>query len=124
MLKQILNGKDDDGSGWVKVSNDQGGKGLVPASYVEYLEEIANAPPTATHSRTSQGSGQYGSYNIICRIFIFVHAVILVRGLYDYQSQGSDELGISEGEIVELSGGLNGGQNYADGWWEGKLGFS
>ena len=47
-------------------------------------------------------------------------AAVLVRGLYDYQAQGSDELGISEGEIVELSGGPNGGRNYADGWWEGK----
>lgn len=45
---------------------------------------------------------------------------IVVRGLYDYQPQGSDELGISEGEMVELSAGPNGGQNYADGWWEGK----
>ena len=51
-------------------------------------------------------------------------AAVLVRGIYDYQAQGSDELGISEGEIVELSGGPSGGQNYADGWWEGKLEFS
>jgi len=44
-----------------------------------------------------------------------------VRGIYDYPAQGSDELGISEGEMIELSGGPNGGQNYGDGWWEGTL---
>ena len=44
-----------------------------------------------------------------------------MRGLYDYHAQGSDELGIREGEMIELSGGPNGGQHYADGWWEGKL---
>lgn len=42
-----------------------------------------------------------------------------VRGVYDYQAQGSDELGIKEGERIQLSSGPNGGQNYADGWWEG-----
>lgn len=72
-LNQIHNGKDDDGSGWVKVSNDQGGKGLVPASYVEYLEETDNAPSAPIHSRPSQGSGQYGSYYIDCHCFIFAH---------------------------------------------------
>jgi SH3 domain len=46
---------------------------------------------------------------------------VTVRGLYDYPAQGPDELGIGEGEMIELSGGPNGGQNYGDGWWEGML---
>jgi hypothetical protein len=40
--------------------------------------------------------------------------------MYDYQAQGPDELSITEGETLELSSGLNGGQNYAEGWWEGE----
>lgn len=44
-----------------------------------------------------------------------------VRGLYDYRSQGSDELDVSEGTRIELTSGPSGGQNYADGWWEGQL---
>jgi Variant SH3 domain len=44
----------------------------------------------------------------------------LVRGVYDYEAQGDDELGVREGEIIQLTPGPNGGQNYADGWWEGK----
>lgn len=27
---------------------------------------------------------------------------------------------LQDGALIELSGGPNGGQNYADGWWEGK----
>jgi formin-binding protein 1 len=30
--------EEDDGSGWVKVADDRGGKGLVPASYIELVE--------------------------------------------------------------------------------------
>ena len=44
-----------------------------------------------------------------------------VRGLYDYHSQGPDELDVSEGARIELTSGPSGGQNYAEGWWEGQL---
>lgn len=40
-----------------------------------------------------------------------------MRAIYPYQSQGRDELGLQEGEILELSVG---GQNYGNGWWEGE----
>lgn len=43
-----------------------------------------------------------------------------VRGLYDYHSQGPDELDVSEGARIELTSGTSGGQDYAEGWWEGK----
>lgn len=42
----------------------------------------------------------------------------LVRVLYSYESNGPDELSIAEGEEIELTTGPEGGQNYADGWWE------
>lgn len=47
--------EEDDGSGWVKVANNSGGKGLVPASYVEVVgsEKVSNVTP-----RTS---AQYGA---------------------------------------------------------------
>jgi hypothetical protein len=41
--------------------------------------------------------------------------------VYDYQSQGPDELDVSEGNRIELTSGPSGGQNYGDGWWEGQL---
>jgi hypothetical protein len=44
-----------------------------------------------------------------------------VRGLYNYQSQGSDELDVSEGARIELTSGPSGGRNYAEGWWEGQF---
>ena len=43
-----------------------------------------------------------------------------MRVIYDYEAQGPDELSIREGEAVELSSGPYGGQNRADGWWEGE----
>ena len=42
-----------------------------------------------------------------------------VKGLYTYQASGPGELDVEEGAMFELSSGAGGGQNYADGWWEG-----
>jgi len=89
--------EEDDGSGWVKVVDEDGDRGLVPASYIE----AADATPA-----TSPGIGHIG-----CGQF--------VRGLYDYHSQGPDELNVSESARIELTSGPSGGQNYGDGWWEG-----
>ncbi len=44
----------------------------------------------------------------------------VVRASYDYHAQGSDELNLQEGELLELTGSPSGGQHYADGWWEGR----
>ena len=41
--------EEDDGSGWVKVADEAGGKGLVPASYISMVD-------TAPHAR--QGIAQ------------------------------------------------------------------
>ncbi|KIJ17907.1 hypothetical protein PAXINDRAFT_98083 [Paxillus involutus ATCC 200175] len=100
MLVHVL--EEDDGSGWVKVTDNHGGKGLVPASYLEMLD--LEIPEGSGGSESPQAAGQF------------------VRVMYDYQAQGPDELSITEGETLELSSGLNGGQNYAEGWWEGYSG--
>ena len=56
--------EDDDGSGWVKVADGSGGKGLIPASYIEAFDHDAGATAsrssTPTGAPTPQGSGQYG----------------------------------------------------------------
>ncbi|KAJ7796189.1 hypothetical protein B0H14DRAFT_2916290 [Mycena olivaceomarginata] len=88
----------DDGSGWVKVSDGENA-GLVPASYVEYEDA---APSGGGGGGSEEGSGQY------------------VRGIYAYTSCGPDELGLDVGELIELTSGPNGGQQYGDGWWQGK----
>ncbi|KAG6878303.1 hypothetical protein C0993_009310 [Termitomyces sp. T159_Od127] len=85
----------DDGSGWVKVVNMQRRGGLVPASY---LEHAANQTPA-----TQGGPGQH------------------VRAMYAYEAQGPDELGLIEGQTIELTTGSSGGQNYGSGWWEGSV---
>ncbi|KII86660.1 hypothetical protein PLICRDRAFT_55576 [Plicaturopsis crispa FD-325 SS-3] len=93
--------EEDDGSGWVKVADGRGGKGLVPASYVEFVDEAEPPATLAGNPSREQGSGKY------------------VRAVYTYQAQGADELGLTEGERVELSAGPTGGEHYGDGWWEG-----
>ena len=49
--------EEDDGSGWVKVLDESGGRGLVPASYIE-SEDVTHAPSPGTGP--SLGSGQFG----------------------------------------------------------------
>lgn len=61
--------EEDDGSGWVKVADDSGGKGLVPASYVELLGHGPGAAQTQTKARStstpvprrSQANADYGT---------------------------------------------------------------
>ncbi|OSD07541.1 hypothetical protein PYCCODRAFT_1430796 [Trametes coccinea BRFM310] len=94
---------EDDGSGWVKVADESGAKGLVPASYVEFLD----ATPASSSSTASLSSGTQptpGEY---------------VRGLYSYKASGPDEIDVEEGKLIRLTDGPTGGRNYADGWWEG-----
>ncbi|KAH9936652.1 uncharacterized protein B0H18DRAFT_974885 [Fomitopsis serialis] len=101
---QVL--EEDDGSGWVKVADELGGKGLVPAAYVQVIESSSSSatprpPPVPPATSRPQVKGKS------------------VRGVYAYQSQGPDELNVQEGGLIELTGGPRGGMNYADGWWEG-----
>lgn len=44
--------EEDDGSGWIKVMNDSGGKGLVPASYVKVV---------GAEKKVSKTTAQYGT---------------------------------------------------------------
>lgn len=96
--------EEDDGSGWVKVDDGVGGKGLVPAAYIEMIVEQAptkRVPPTPPPPRGAKGSGKF------------------VRGIYDYAAQGPDEMDVQTGQMIELSSGAGGGTSYAEGWWEG-----
>lgn len=56
--------EDDDGSGWVKVADGSGGRGLIPASYIEPIDDTVEAttPRSSTPTAVSfgQGSGEYG----------------------------------------------------------------
>jgi hypothetical protein len=53
--------EDDDGSGWIKVVDDRGAKGLVPASYVNFAEATETSLPGPLQSHPRQGSGKYGT---------------------------------------------------------------
>lgn len=49
--------EEDDGSGWVKVLDEDGGRGLVPASYIESEDETQTLSPG---TGSFLGSGQFG----------------------------------------------------------------
>jgi len=91
--------EEDDGSGWVKVLDKRGQKGLVPSTYLEVTDD--EGAEAAARETKPGGSGVY------------------VRALYPYQASEPGEIDLAEGEIIELSGGPGGGKNYGDGWWEG-----
>lgn len=103
----------DDGSGWVKVADDQGNSGLVPASYLEYDTSLSSAKSSET------GSVQHGMWVTMLIVIPNMTRIRSVRGVYAYDAQGSDELGLEVGEVLELTSGPNGGQDYGEGWWEG-----
>jgi uncharacterized protein YgiM (DUF1202 family) len=54
--------EEDDGSGWVKVADSQGRKGLIPASYVSDSDAETSSTVTPANSRTQKGSGSYGEH--------------------------------------------------------------
>jgi len=54
--------EEDDGSGWVKVLDEDGGRGLVPASYVESADVVPQTPAASIASPVSVTSGQFGEW--------------------------------------------------------------
>lgn len=52
--------EEDDGSGWVKVIDNHGGKGLVPASYLE-TADVNSLEPSGS-SEEPRVSGQFGRH--------------------------------------------------------------
>jgi len=49
----------DDGSGWIKVSNSEGNKGLIPASYIELMQP--DDEQASVRVSSAEGSGVYGA---------------------------------------------------------------
>lgn len=113
--------EEDDGSGWVKVVDDHGGRGFVPASYLAISE--AGSSDLSEMKGVGQGSAtSNGQFGELIRFAYYSLGLqwSLARVLFDYQAQGPHELTIAEGEVLELSSGPCGGQNYAEAWWEGE----
>lgn len=114
---------DDDGSGWVEVENARGEKGVVPASYL-VRNKVENgggdgaggggrrkAPPPPVKKSTA--GGKRGMF--VINLCGDVADEGTVKVLYDYTPQTKDELGLEEGETLEL---VEGGDK-DPGWWEG-----
>jgi len=98
---QVL--EDDDGTGWVKVADEHGNRGLLPASYIEIVHDNETQPPNTVQQNPAQslGSGMF------------------VVGVYSYTAQSNDEIDVYVGQQIELTSGSAGGRNYANDWWQG-----
>lgn len=66
--------EEDDGSGWVKVANMSGAKGLVPATY---LSASADAPSSASATATASAGGG-GEFGVSSRLLLIVGYQILI----------------------------------------------
>ena len=115
--------EEDDGTGWVKIDDGKGGKGLVPATYLQKDSGGASqvkdvkSPVSPNMSKTiSQGSGKYGKSNRCLSTPPNKLCSCQVRGLYSYSAQGDDEISIIMGGRIELTPL---GDQYGDGWSEG-----
>lgn len=133
-MVKVLEG--DDGSGWIKVANVSGGKGLVPASYVKVSHHVEVSNHAEVSKEVPRASEQYGaSVVFINSYFTKVHPYLppirppgchlpwyplIVRGLFDYQATGEDEINVRKDSRIRLTTGPRGGKNYGDGWWEGS----
>ncbi|CEH15814.1 Cdc42-interacting protein CIP4 [Ceraceosorus bombacis] len=99
----------DDG-GWSRVQTASGSSGLVPTSYVDqsaaFTAPTAPAPIPARPPPTSRATKPAQTPQ-----------VKRVTALYDYAAQGNDEIDLTEGEQVELTGK---GLAFGDGWAQGR----
>jgi len=115
--------EEDDGTGWVKIDDGKGGKGLVPATYLQkdsgeasQVGDIKSPASPNVNKTTTQGSGKYGKLKMYLSATPINLCTCKVRGLYTYSAQGDDEISITVGGRIELT---QLGDQYGDGWSEG-----
>jgi hypothetical protein len=75
--------EEDDGSGWIKVAKNSGGKGLVPASYVEVVGAEEKGTNVAPRASVQYGASIY-PYNFPFRSGApspsFIHLATAIHG--------------------------------------------
>ncbi|KAL0973977.1 hypothetical protein UPYG_G00213800 [Umbra pygmaea] len=117
---------DGDMEDWLKARNSAGQVGYVPERYLQFLwcpEEVSPAclvmglhAPQLEWSLNSSGSSSEHCRRVPGRS---PHCGGLVRALYDYQGQSSEELTFPEGAVIRLLRCRQG--EVDDGFWEGEL---
>ncbi|KAH0618164.1 hypothetical protein JD844_017151 [Phrynosoma platyrhinos] len=114
--------EDGDVEEWVKARNSAGQVGYVPEKYLLFLDSVSRDQPTP------DGSSQEGSSdvalereltNIMSMDLMLEPGVSLVRALYDYEGQSSEELSFPEGAIIRVLPREEGAVD--DGFWKGDF---
>lgn len=126
--EEIMIVEPDDGTGWIIGRKGTGEEGLVPASYLEIMNNIRAVPSvtsvstTATGDSRGTGSGNNNNNNNSKRKGPMVapkrggRKVRYVIALYDYDAATDDDLTIRAGDKIAVT--LD---DVGDGWTEGEL---
>lgn len=95
---------DDDGSGWITVSNDSGHKGLVPENYTQRVDHASVVSDTESDADSDDEEEEETA------------PTQRVKALYSHTASAPDELSIKEGETIILTAT---GFDVGNGWCEG-----
>ncbi|KAJ6655459.1 hypothetical protein lerEdw1_005160 [Lerista edwardsae] len=114
--------EDGDMEEWVKARNSAGKVGYVPEKYLLFLDSVSRECPA------SDGNSQEGSSDtalereltsIMSMDLMLEPGAWLVRALYDYEGQSSEELSFPEGAIIRVLPREEGAID--DGFWKGDF---
>jgi hypothetical protein len=114
----------DDGTGWIKAQ--LGSKvGLIPANYIEYLEQEPHNEAREVEDDYTQSVNTSDQYEVPVPSAPTLHTLESypdeasaresVVALYDFEAVNAEELNIRQGDIILVT------KKDDSGWWEGTL---
>nr|XP_060630244.1 F-BAR and double SH3 domains protein 1 [Anolis sagrei ordinatus] len=114
--------EDGDVEEWVKARNSTGQIGYVPEKYLLFLDSVSREPSTPD-GKSQEGSSDVALEreltNIMSMDLMLEPGASLVRALYDYEGQSSEELSFPEGAIIRVLPREEGAVD--DGFWKGDF---
>ncbi|XP_066480099.1 F-BAR and double SH3 domains protein 1 [Tiliqua scincoides] len=114
--------EDGDMEEWVKARNSAGKVGYVPEKYLLFLDSVSRECP-ASDGNTQEGSSDVALERELTSIMsmdlMLEPGAWLVRALYDYEGQSSEELSFPEGAIIRVLPREEGAID--DGFWKGDF---
>ncbi|XP_061442010.1 F-BAR and double SH3 domains protein 1 isoform X2 [Rhineura floridana] len=114
--------EDGDVEEWVKARNRTGQVGYVPEKYLLFLDSVSRERPALdgnTEEESSDMTLERELTNIMSMDLMLEPGASLVRALYDYEGQSSDELSFPEGAIIRVLPREEGAVD--DGFWKGDF---
>ncbi|XP_034959377.1 F-BAR and double SH3 domains protein 1 [Zootoca vivipara] len=114
--------EDGDVEEWVKARNSAGQVGYVPEKYLFFMDSVSRghpAPDGNAQEESSDAALERELTNIMSMGLMLEPGASLVRALYDYEGQSSEELSFPEGAIIRVLPREEGAVD--DGFWKGDF---